>query len=574
MTRPEAIVAGRRRLPELIAASLFLNVVGLALPLAMLQVYDRILPNQSLATLDALVIGVGVAILLEMLLRQLREGMAAYVSARFEHRGHIESLKRLLSIPMSAYEKEGSGSHLERLAAIDKLRDQFGGRTLLAFVDLPFVVLFLTVILLLGGWLVAVPVGIAVIFVVLSILQARFLRKATEETGIQDERRYNFMLETLAGVHTIKALAAESQMLRRFERLLDNAIDGRQGVALRNGSVQMLGGLFGQVTTVLTVAFGAMLVVDEAMTVGSLAACTMLAGRVAPPIQAAVNAWLRRQTLSTARARLQETFSVPVKTQVDRGNVGGLRRTHRGRLDLVGVGHGRRDGRMLIEDVTLTVEPGQSISIRGDNGCGKSLLLWLMTGQVQPEKGVVRIDGVDLASADSYNLHHAIGLLPEQGTLINGTLLENLTLFDRDREMAAMQVAEELGLTDIAAHLPQGFDAPLGGRIGNVLPRGVVQRIAIARVLTLDPAIILFDDASALLDGASDQLLTDALNRRKNRRSLVVVSHRPSTLNIADRRYELRDGILQELPATGGFVPVGGGAAGVPVSGGAAGAAR
>lgn len=549
------LVRGQRHLGELLVASLFINIVGLALPLAMLQVYDRILPNQSHATLDMLVLGVGAAIVIEALLRQSRESLAGLTAARFTHRGHAESLRRLLGMSMPEFEKEGSGSQLERLGAIDKLADQIGGRTLLAVVDAPFVLVFVGVIGFLGGYLALVPLGTAFVFVALSLLQSRMLGKATEDTAEQDERRYNFMLETLSGIHTVKAMAAESQMLRRFERLLDNTIDSRHTVALRNGSVQILGGLLSQITTALTVGFGAMLVVQQEMTVGSLAACTMLAGRVAPPVQAAVQALLRRRTTATARRRVEETFALRVED--NRLRLPAL--DGPGRLTLEGVGHGR-----LFDGVDLTLEPGQAISIRGGNGSGKSLLLWLMTGQVPPERGRVTIGGQDLSEVDTHSLQHAIGLLPEQGSLINGTLLENLTLFDPDREASALAVAEELGLNDIAATLPQGFDAPMGGRIGSVLPRGVVQRVAIARVMALNPGILLFDDANALLDGASDQLLMEALRRRKGRQSLVIVSHRPSTLKLADRHFELQDGRLVEITESSMFqaVPGAGGMTG------------
>lgn len=539
--KPTQLVAGERHLGELTVTSLMVNLVGLALPLTMLQIYDRILPNANTATLGVLVLAVLVAIVVEVVLRELRESTAAAIGARFEHRGHCETLSRLVHMPVAEYERQGGGSLLERLTAVDQLRDQVGGRSYIALVDFPFVFIYLTVFYMLAKELIVIPVVLSIVFALITLFQAWFLRDTVEGNAIQDERRYNFMLETLSGVHTVKALAAEAQMQRRFERLLENAVDGRVRVAMRNASVQMMGALFSQLATVLTVSGGAILVMNKSLTVGGLAACTMLAGRVTPAVQAAFGVWVRRQTLRAARERVAATlaiqpFAATTPLPESRGPA---------RLELRGVSYGtRRNGMPLLDDINLVLEPGETISIRGDNGCGKSVLLWLMAGQLSPDAGIVQLDDANLATVDRFNLHHHIGYLPDHGELVQGTFLENLTLFDREREYAAMQVADELGLSDIAAYLSQGYEAKLGGRIADILPRGVVQRIAIARVLAMEPRLILFDDANTLLDGSAETRLMEAIHRRKSRASVVVVSHRPSTLKIADRHFLLADGKL------------------------------
>lgn len=539
------LVAGQRHIGELTLVSLLINVLGLALPLTMLQVYDRILPNSNTATLSLLTLAVGVAILVEVGLRQVRDVTVAKVAARFEHRGHAETLARLLRMPMNDFSRQGGGSLLERLAAVDQMRDQISGRSYIALIDFPFIFLYLGMFWFLGGMLVLIPAGLALAYAVLTLVQAAMLRGRVEDNAIQDERRYNFMLETLSGIHSVKALAAEAQMQRRFERLLENAVDGRRKLAVRNAGVQLSAALFSQTSTVLTVAGGALLVIDQHMTTGGLAACTMLAGRAAPAIQAAMGVWVRRQTLRVARQRMTDTFAIP-HARIGAQLPAPARPV---RLELKGVRFGkRRSGEPLLDGIDLTLEPGESISIRGDNGCGKTVLLWLMSGQLRPDAGEVLVDGVDLASVDRFNLHYHIGYLPDHGELIQGTFLENLTMHHRDREQAAMQLADELGLGDIAAYLPQGYDTKLGGRIADILPRGVVQRIAIARVLALRPRLILFDDANTLLDGSAETQLMDAIKRRKGKATLVVVSHRPSSLRAADRHFVLDGGRLTETP--------------------------
>ncbi|CCG09581.1 peptidase domain-containing ABC transporter [Pararhodospirillum photometricum] len=548
ITRASQLVAGQRRIGELLLTSLLINVVGLAMPLAMLQVYDRILPNANVATLDLLVLGVGAAIVVEMFLRHLREDIANTIAARFESRGQVESLTRLLRMPMSEFERVGGGTHLERLTAVDQMRDQVGGRAFLALMDLPFVGIYLGVIYFLGQKLVLIPVGLALLFAIITVIQSIFLRRVVEETSQQDERRHNFMIETLGGIHTVKALAAEAQMLRRFERLLENTIGQRRKAALRTSSVQISAALFSQATSVILVAGGALLVMDNRMTVGSLAACTMLAGRITPIIQGALGVWQRHQTTQVAQRRVASTLAIPDATQRPPFPPA----SGAARLVLENLTYGTHGtDNAVLNNVNLTLEPGDCISLRGGNGSGKSLLLWLMTGQISPDKGRVLLDGTDLGTVDPSSLDAHIGYVSDQGQLLQGTLIENLTLFDRDREAAAMAVAEELGLNDVAAYLSQGFEARLGGRIADILPRGVVQRVAIARVLTHDPRLILFDDAAMLLDGSAETLLMDAIRRRKGTHTLVIVSHRPSTLKIADRHFEVVDGTLKESPLPG-----------------------
>ncbi len=559
INRPHHVVRGQRYMLELVMSSILINLMALALPLALLQVYRRILPNHSVDTLTALALGVGAALMIEASLRQLREYIAGWIAARFEHRAHIEALRRLLHMPMARYETQGSGSYVERLGAIDQIRDQVGGRSLVAMVDLPFVLIFLGVMAALGGVLVLVPAGLMVVFAIVVFLSGPGMRRLVDSNTELAERRQNFMLETLRGIHGVKAMAAESQMIRRFERLLEQATTGRAKLSLSHAAVNSIGAMFSQMSVVLVVAGGAILAIQGHLTVGAMAACTLLAGRVIPPVQAALQVWLRRQTLRAARQRVDSLFAMPDPTLEEKRPP---MPPVKGFITLDNIVHGQsREGHPLLDGVTLELQAGECISIQGGNGSGKSLLLWLMTGQLLPDDGRVLVDGHDLAEYDPRTLYRRIGFMSEHGELIQGTLLDNLTMLDPAREEAALAAAEEVGLNEVAASLAQGYDAELGGKIGAALPAGVIQRIAIARVLAMEPAVLLFDDANSQLDGPSDRLVMEALKRRMGRHTIVVISHRPSTLKLGQRHFRLAEGRLEDIGQPGP-APVTAGAAG------------
>ncbi len=427
--------------------------------------------------------------------------------------------------------------------ALNVLKEFYAGQAVLAVCDLPFAFIYLAAIYYLAQHLVFVPIVLIIAFFIVAAIVGKKLKKSLEGRMMADDRRYNFIIEVLGGIHTIKGLAMEEQMLRRYERLQETCAGAERDVSLNSASAIGVGAIFSQLTMFAVVGYGSTFVIDGALTVGGLAACTMLAGRSMQPLQRAVGIWTRFQSISLARERLRQLFRMVPETTDD---LPPLENVH-GDLELQNVGFNfgkNRDGEdlpIVFSNVSLNIPAGSAVGIRGANASGKTSLLLLMNGILHPTSGRVYVDGNDISQFDPVTVRREIAYLPQEGVLFNGTLLENLTMFRQDKEITAFDMARLLGLDHVVAHMPMGYDTQVGDGAGESLPRGIKQRIAIARALVDKPRILLFDEANTAMDSAGDAMLKDLLERLKGRVTLVLVTQRPSLLQLADEVYEIKD---------------------------------
>lgn len=526
---------------DLAVASLFLNILGLAMPMSLLQVYDRILPNKSTGTMVFLLLSVLGALVLESILNFGRSWVTGWVGARFEHKAGCEALRRLVTTSIDNFEKEGSGVHLERMNSLATVREFYAGQALLTLLDLPFALLYLSLVAMMGGGLVLVPLVLLICFAFAAMRVGRSLRDAIQKRITADDRRFNFIIEVLGGIHSVKAMALEAQMVRRYERLQESCAEGYYGVALKSANALGVSSFFSQMTTIAVAGFGSLIVMDGHMTTGGLAACSLLAGRAMSPLQKALGVWTRFQTFLLARERLEEIFKLPAEAQAGLPKM----ETVRGRLELDNVSFRFSEkGRNVISDASILVEEGECVAILGGNGSGKTTLLTLMQGALQPKGGRVLIDGQDVRAFEPQSVRDKIAYLPQMGVLFQGTILQNITMFRPELEDVAVETAALLGLDEVVSTMPMGFDSNVGDGAYDSLPRGIKQRIAIARALVNNPRIVLFDEANTAVDGAGDNFLRVWLERAKGKRTLVLVTHRPSLVKLADRIYDLDNGRL------------------------------
>lgn len=537
---------------DLILASLFINILALAMPLTLLQVYDRIIPNTAEGTLIMLIIGVGSALLLEAGLRQGRSYVSGWMGARFEHLAGVAAVERLINVSIIDYERQGSGVHLERFNALGPLKEFYAGQAILALCDLPFAVLFLAAMFYLAGHLVLVPIALIIIFSITAFFVGRKLKDALESRMNADDRRYSFIIEVLGGIHTVKGLAMEDQMIRRYERLQETCAAAEYNVALHSSSASSTGALFSQLVLFCVVGYGATFVIDGTLTVGGLAACTMLAGRSMQPLQKAVGIYTRFQSIQLSLERVRDLFKMVPEKPFGLPELPPVR----GDLRLEGVtfSYGKdKEGDDLppiFDDVDLKIETGETIGITGAGSSGKTTLLYLMMGVFTPTAGRVTIDGLDLVEYEPSSIRHQIAYLPQEGQLFQGTILENVTMYRDEKSEDALDISRLLGLDSVVAHMPNGYDTVVGDGAGDKLPKGIKQRIAIARALVDKPRVLLFDEANASMDSAGDATLRNLLERLKGRVTLVLVTPRPSMLNLADRIFDITDAkLVERLPA-------------------------
>ncbi len=531
---------------DLVVATLFINVLALAMPLTLLQIYDRILPSKGLGTLSLLLLVVGCALVLEGILRVARSLVSGWMGARFDHMAGSSGVDRVLSSDIVDYKKLGVGMHMELFSSLNTLREFYAGQAILNLLDLPFAILFISVIAYLAGWLALVPVSLGIMFVLSAVLVGRGLRHSLHERSTADDRRFDFIVQVLGKVHTVKAMSMEEQMLRRYERLQEGCATWNRDVALGNARATGVGAFFSQLNMFMVVGFGATYVIDGMLTIGGLAACTMLSGRSMAPMQKAAGMWTRYQAIRLARDRALKLFEIRPEAPKGLPQLPLIE----GPLELRDVtfnyGKGPDDEVLpdIIKNVTLRIEPGETVGISGGNISGKTTLLHIMMAILKPVSGSVLIGGHAFEDYDPVSIRSQIAYLPQEAVLFGGTLLENITMFRPEKEEDALDVARLLGLDDVVAHMPFGYDTKTGDTVTETLPRGVKQRIAIARALVDKPRLILFDEANTAMDAAGDAMLKALLEKLARRVTIVLVTSRPSFLKISDRIYDLREGTL------------------------------
>lgn len=534
------------RVPEtgfaVLLGSLVLNLLSLGLPIVILQIYDRILPNQATQTLFFLCMGLVVILFLDAIFRTVRSYITGWRAAQFEHRASCHALDRLLASEISAFETEKPGTHLYRLAAIGTLRDYYSGQAKLLMVDLPFVSLFLGLIAAFAGWLVLVPVALFTLLGLASWYAGNALQAALRDRATLDDRRTSFVIEALVGVQTIKLLAMEPQMQRRYERLQESSAASSYDVTHVSNIAQGIGWFFSNLTMVFVASFGAGMVINGQLSIGSLAACTLLSGRAVQPVLRAIGLWAQFQNIRIARERVDQIFAYQPESIEATQDVPPLK----GRIEIREMKFRyEKQGSFLFDGIDLTVKPGQVVGIRGGTGSGKTTLLMIMMGLIHPTEGRVKFDDCDTRFSDPDALRRQIGFLPQNPVLFQGTILENLTMFDGMVSVEeAITTSESLGLHEKVRVLPNGYETMVGDGAAMQLPIGMSQGIAMTRALAKKPKVILFDEANSGLDSQSDQTLKERLAELKGTATIILVSHRPSLLDLADQIVDLENGKL------------------------------
>ena len=542
----------RRYIPllrgDIVFGSLVINILALALPIVTLQVYDRIIPNNAMETLSYLLIGLIIVLVFDLILKVGRSWLAGWAGARFEHQAGQTAVGRLMKGKLEEIESVPAGAHLDRISAIEPVRDFYASQASLSLIDLPFVVIYLGVMAYIAGWLVIVPIVLLLFAIYIARQTGTGLRKALQDRSVWDDRRYNFLIEALSGIHTVKSMTMERLILRRYERLMKSSVGSGYAVAFFSGFAQNIGTTISQLTMAAVAGAGSILVVNTSMSIGALAACTMLGGRIVQPVLKAMSLWTRFQSVNIAQEKLaqMDRFSPPEQKGTD--SLSSI-----DTLALTGASFRYSpESDDILHDINVSVERGEIIGISGGNGSGKTTLLHLLLGRLSPSEGQFLVNGTDGSQFNSDQLRQKIAYLSQKPVLFQGSVLENMTLFDESRNLdPALALAEKLGLDLVFARQPDGYDTMLGDTAGSALPGGVAQRVNMVRALLNEPQIILFDEANASLDGRSEAQLRHLLLEHKSKAAIILVTYRPSLLALADRRYLLKDGTLTPVSQVG-----------------------
>lgn len=535
-------ISQRALIFHLCLATLAINLFGLALPLMTLQIYDRVLAHRSENTLAVLAAGVTLAGIMECVLRMMRSNLSSWAGAKYEHHMHLRVMNHVMTAKLEEAQRKDTGEYLQDLSAISRLRDYYSGQVLYVLVEVPFILLFLGLIAYLAGWLVLVPTLLLSGFAWLAWVQGGKLKQALRAREANDNKRLGFTISALKLIQTVKALSLEAGLTRRFEYLQSYSGMMNYKVTRGTGSMGNLSYLFAQAMMVMMVSAGAPLVVDGAITMGTLIACVLLSGRIMQPLQRSLGLWVRLQDMTLAREQIHALLEMQFLTK--RGSE--AFENNAGKIECLDVSFCYAEDTPVLKDVNLTLQPGEAIAISGGRGAGKTALLELIAGLRAPDKGELIVNGKPAAYYSCEAMLRQIAYLPTQSVMFRGTIMENLTGFRPERQPQALEAGKLLGIDQVISRMPMGYDTQLEVSAADTIPLGLKQRIGIARTLVEGPHIILFDNADLALDRDGYNFVYTLLGKSKGRVTLVLVSEDRNIISLADRNFVLESGRLTE----------------------------
>lgn len=535
--------------PSIVLASLISNLMATGLPIAILIIYDRVLPNASEYTLGLLTAGVLGAVAIDVVIRIARGAIVSHRAARYSHRAFLGVMEKVFAADPRSFQAESTALHLERLAAIDAIRESRAGYLPQLIVDFPFFILFVALVFLIGGPLGFVLLAFVGFTAVAAILSGLTVRSRMEARQANNSAQSNFLMEVLSGVSTIKSYAMEPLMKRRYERVMESSATITANLIQGSISAQALTNLVTQAAQISVVAAGSLAVINGSMTIGGIAACMLLTGRALQPLNRASMLWSQYQSVRIAKQRIKELAAMPT---IDSGG-GIVRESLHGALEFRDVTFSYSNGRTVFENLTLAVDAAETvlISSRGNWG-GKSTLLALAAHILLPDRGSVLYDNIEAEAFDDEWLRSRIAYLGQNPALFEGTIFDNITGFDPSPEHIAEveDVAEELGLTEAVSKLPMGFQTEVRAGAGDTLPASIRQQIPIVRALARLPDIVLMDECNSNLDRDADDRFRTALARRQTSTTILLVTPRPSFQALAHR--EITIGADLEAAGTDG----------------------
>ncbi len=546
--KPFSLLKGLMSLPknlsdtlDLVIATVMINILALALPLTLMQTYDRIIPNKALGSLLWLVVGCLTAMIFEFAVRVCRSLISGWMAARFEHQLSCSVVNKLLSSSLEDYEKFSVGTHMDRLNSIYTLRRFYAGQLFQVLLDLPFSIIFLSVIWFLGKGLVLVPIlSILLLFIVFFISKIGYQISSTRQVKV-NEQRFDFILKLLSRIHMVKSMTMEEQMLRQHEKLQEDTADAAMKVDKWNMLPTNIGSFFSQINIFGVIILGSLYVVEGTLTLGIVTACSIMSSRAIQPMQSAIAFWLKFTEAKIAKSRLQEIADLKLESTAELSQIPG---EIDGAVTVKDLSfRNRQTSSLTLNRVSFSINAREIAGMSADNPSDITSFLLLLTGKMNPDSGAVFIDDFNMRDWDFSNLKGKIEYLPRQGSLFKGTILENITLFDPLRTFAASGTARLLGIDEDVAKLPMGYQTQISHQT-TFLSSGLVQRISIARALAIRPRILLIDRTDDLMDSHSEEIFYLLLKRLKGKCTIFLVSSSPKMNTLVEKTIHLSNGQL------------------------------
>lgn len=539
-----AIVKYRRLLSEILVISLVLQIIGLVTPMFFQVVMDKVLVNHAMKTLNVIAIGLICAILFEVTLTGIRTWVFAHTSSKIDVELGARLFRHLLGLPLAYFQARRVGDSVARVRELENIRSFLTGNAMTLVLDLVFSVIFLAAMLWYSAKLTLIVVVSIPLYVLLSLVCTPMIRARLDVKFNRNAENQSFLVETISGIDTVKAMAVEPRWTHKWDQQLAAYVTA--GLSVTNVATVASSGvtLISKLVTAAIMWWGARLVIDHKMTVGELVAFNMLAGQVSNPILRLAQLWNDFQQVGISMGRLGDILNVRTEIAGQKSRLPRLAGSIS--LDQVSFRY-RPDAPEVIRGLSLTIAPGEIVGIVGRSGSGKSTLTKLVQRLYVPERGRVLIDGHDIATIDTASLRQQIGVVLQENVLFNRSIRDNIALVVPTASLETIIAASKLaGAHEFICELPEGYDTIVGEH-GTGLSGGQRQRVAIARALLVNPRILIFDEATSALDYESEKIIQDNMRSICQGRTVLIIAHRLSAVREANRIVVIERGQIAEI---------------------------
>jgi ATP-binding cassette subfamily C protein/ATP-binding cassette subfamily C protein LapB len=528
---------------QLMILGLINSSLGLLMPLFIRSVYDYVVPTRSDITLFYLLFGLGLTLIAIHFMHVTKGKIISYMGARIDMIIGSEVLRRILYLPMGLMEGVTVASQIARLKQFDMVREIFTGTLAQIVLEAPFTLVFLIVLGLIGGPLVLVPIFMILIYALIAFMIFPHLRQTVNKLSQQTQNRRSFLIEALSNFSTIRGLAAEKIWVHRFQDIGTAVSVAQKEADTLTTFITNISQLIMRLAAVATILWGVVRVMEDLMTIGSLMAVILLVWRALSPIQAAFMTISRHDQIVDSLRQVNRLMQLPTEKEYQSAHkhqFNGLVRFHNISFRYP------NDTSLSLQGVTLEARPGETVAIIGENGSGKSTMLKLLLGFHTPQVGFISIDGTDIRQFNPIHLRQSIAYAPQQTELFHGTIAQNIRLAAPDiteenlREAAAMA-----GILDDILRLPDGFNTRLSEKTLATFSSGFLQKINLMRAYSRRSKILVLDEPSSNLDRESDEILMTTLKKLKREKTIILITHRPALVNLADRVLALQNGYMR-----------------------------
>jgi len=540
-----AIVKYRRLLGEVFLASFFLQVFALLTPLFTQVLIDKVLVHKGLTTLHVLTIGMITLALFEAILGGLRTYLFSHTTNRIDIGLGAQLFRHVLALPLAYFEARRVGDTVARVRELEHIRQFLTSNSVTVVLDLLFTVVFLGVMLFYSTTLTLVVLATIPLYAVLSVVITPVIRTRLNEKFNRGAENQSFLVEAISGIQTVKAMAVEPPLQRKWEEQLAAYVQASFRATSLITVTSQVASFIQKVTTIAILWVGAYQVMGGDLSIGQLIAFNMLAWQVTNPMLRIVNLWQEFQQVGISMQRLGDILNTTPEPAYNPSRTTLPKLAGRVEFEQVSFRY-RPDGQEILRKVSLIVAPGQVIGLVGRSGSGKSTITKLVQRLYVPERGRILVDGIDLAQVDPAWLRRQIGVVLQENFLFNRTVRDNIALADPGIPMeVVVQAAKLSGAHEFILELQEGYDTMVGEH-GCSLSGGQRQRIAIARALVTNPRILIFDEATSALDYESESIIQRNLGHICKGRTVFIIAHRLSTVRPANCIYVIEKGEVIE----------------------------